>query len=232
MAAEKRYKFNLTDDLGKNITTAGGFVYVTNAGSPQHAGLFDASGTAITGGAVAFSNGEVEFQVDKDDEPLDIHIYAPTGHYKVLESVTGNPYATVAINTDPTISVWRVPFSILDSGVSAASEYDTGIDVPIGALVSPRGIGLKVTAADATETIDVGFVTTDANGLLATASVATAAVVAGDAATSTLGALLATTGNEHDYAVTAAQNLSFTLTAGSDTAEGYILLPIITAGII
>lgn len=158
----------------------------------------------------------------------------PTGTFKhlQLDAVNGN-------------RIFKIPF-----GASNNVETDTGVDLPGGYVV--EDCILEVTVVDATETLDVGILSTetggDANGFMTLASVATAGFVQGEAevsdgatsdffAGSNHGVFLASAINGSDAAATSggyvkkpyicdgtAKSVTYTGSAGSDTAAGYIYL--------
>jgi hypothetical protein len=136
-----------------------------------------------------------------------------------------------------------VPFSASDN-----TETDTGVDLPYGALVYDAAV--EVVTVDATETIDVGLLSSetagDADGLLVGVSVATAGIPARATYTTgsnetylsavTYGALLKAVSLGNDVATDVgsfarlthyvtgsnAKSVTYTGSAGSDTAAGYI----------
>jgi hypothetical protein len=141
-----------------------------------------------------------------------------------------------------------VPFGANDN-----SELDTGLDLPVANLLV-QDVLLRVTTADATETIEVGILSSesggDLDGFIDAASVGTAGyvnlwpTVTGGTnidyhdATAGYGVFLsqsiagadavATVGGfERRYYRTdgTAKSISYTGSSGSDTAAGYIYLP-------
>lgn len=131
-------------------------------------------------------------------------------------------------------------------------ETDTGVDIPINCLVDPWSIALFVQTVDATETIDVGILSTesggDANGFIAAASIATAGWVrpvltATDASAqnyisaNTLGALFfkgidgANAAGQAGLSIImphlsdgVATSISYTCSTGSDTFVGFLFI--------
>lgn len=127
-------------------------------------------------------------------------------------------------------------------------ETDTGVDLPVNFLV--REARVEVVTTDATETINVGLLASesggDADGFLAAVSLANAGFVQNVAYTvgsnetylsaNTYGALIApgSLGNDvatdvgsaffrgHVTTAATARSVSYTCSAGSDTAAGYI----------
>jgi hypothetical protein len=125
-----------------------------------------------------------------------------------------------------------VPFYFGD--VTVAAETDTGLDFTAGQIVLPWPT-VRTTVADATETIDVGLLSSesggDADGLLALASVgAVGSVIGSLLGTDTLGALLkedtngSTVNVPKGAVIAAATSIVLLLSTGSDTAEGFVLL--------
>ena len=95
---------------------------------------------------------------------------------------------------------------------SGGTETDTGLDLPLGAIVTDCAV--EVVTTDATETVDIGLLASetngDANGFAASVSVASAGIPQ---------MLTATTGsNEVYWSATGYGVLLGTLTAGTDAA--------------
>lgn len=192
--------------------------------------------------------GKVQFRVDPGeagDRYVDLKVVNTDGGYYafiedfdqyqhkiILNETTGNPHHGC---------IWF--------GASDNSETDTGVDFLADTFI--HDVWVEVVTVDATETIDVGLLSTetagDANGLRAAVSVATAGFIKDTAvitngsnidytAASTYGALLVTaiTGSDavatcggksyigHVVTGTNAKSLTYTGSAGSDTAAGYI----------
>ena len=121
-----------------------------------------------------------------------------------------------------------IPVSIADT--TAATETDTLFNVPESCFVLGRlsGMGYRQLTADATETIDVGLLASetggDANGFNAAAVLdSTPLMLVG-----TNGALFSTNA-PHASDFNLARSISYTFTAGTDTAAGFIIQPILLA---
>jgi hypothetical protein len=100
-------------------------------------------------------------------------------------------------------------------------ETDTGFDCPANAvfLADSCGSGVRVTAIDATETVDVGTATAeggDPDGLLALVAVGVLGAIIFPQ-----GALLVTL---RGHVAVAGRSIVITTTAGSDTVQGYVQL--------
>lgn len=260
------FKFQLYElGTGRALSHDGKAIVMGN-GDPAKVAVTDEDGVAASN-PVSIVSGEVEFYIADSVKSVDISIYTEYGYTAFLQDVQAGQLADVFIDTQNPYQTLIVPFSINDSDVTAASEYDSGIDLAEDALILPDGLGIKVATEDATETIDVGLDGTgaenDPNGLISAASVATAGVVpagigydigtnnlivdvTGGDAEFTYGVLMvvggdltaakvdggdaaATDGNGWGYLqahkVGAGADLTYTLTAGTDTAEGYIIIP-------
>lgn len=213
---------------GRTIMTAGGMCLVTEAGSPDKVALLDPDdGTSITN-PVPLTRGRARFAVASSVNSVDLYIMSPTGHFVVYEDAEAGTISEIMIDRGQKEQVAKIPFSIADA--SASSEEDTGIDLPVGAYVSPF-LGINVTDVDATETIDFGILSSesggDADGFGVAMSVATEGFVgAKSASTATRGALVGGSTLDRGHVVVEnAQSVSYTLSAGSDTAKGYLILP-------
>jgi len=171
-------------------------------------------------------------------DTVDLYIMTPTGQFVVRKGVKASGPNELIYNTSDRYTVAVVPFAFTDS--AATVEQDTGIDLPTGAMVLPN-ISIVVTEVDATETIDIGMLSSesggDADGFAVTLSVATLGTVKATLANgaTTLGALLwvqdsANAGDEAPEArvITAAnRSISYTSSAGSDTFAGFAQIPYI-----
>jgi hypothetical protein len=213
-------------------------VMVVTANGAAKVDLFNMDGTAIAN-PVAFTNGYVEFQFDGDTNSVDLYGISPTGHGFVAKGVEPSGDNEINIDTNVLHTVVAIPFSYADV-TADATETDTGMDLPLYAAVLPTPL-VRVLTADATETIEVGLLSTetagDADGFIDAVSVDTVGLfkATGANAGNTMGALFevqdsANAGDivEEPHAITGAnaRSVSYTLTAGSDTAEGIILLPL------
>lgn len=230
------YDVGAGGQAGAMITDTGGKVQVNTAGDASKATIYDAAGAAITTtSALSLTNGGYTFYVADSVASVDLYIMAPGGQFVVRRGAIPG-MNEIAVDTRVLNQVAVIPFSASDS--TAAAEKDTGFDLPLYSQVMPFP-AIRVTTIDATETIDVGLLSSetagDADGFLALASVATAGLVKGTIinGTPTLGALMyvqdsANAGDEsregHVITGSNATSITYTLTAGSDTAEGFIFL--------
>lgn len=232
---------------GAAINDSGGKVYVAKDGDAAKQAITNSAGTALTN-PMSLTNGGAEFYVPDSVSLVDLYIMAPGGQFIVQKDVSGANDFLVDTNDLEQVAV--IPFAIADT--AAATETDTGFDLPTDSLVDPD-VAVNVLTVDATETIDVGILSTesggDADGFAKLVDVATAKMVpvavtltVGSSetyvASSTRGALLETLSAGSDLATDigtaqekrhrcdgTAKSISYTLTAGSDTAEGFIYLP-------
>ncbi len=223
-SGNRNFHIQLKDAFtGEAIITAGGACHVATAGSPDKATLYDKDGAALTN-PVTPTRGAIDFNCAVGVESVDLYIQAPGGQFVVLTGVKPSGPNEVSIDTSKKEQTYKIPFSITDS--VAATEKDTGFDLPATCLVLGRlnGHGIYVTAIDATETIDVGTLTgetgADPNGFNAAAVLDNLGALVG-----TNGALFSTNAPYASDA-NASKSISYTLTTGSDTAKGYILLPL------
>lgn len=244
-----------------------GKVIVMDAASPDKVSLLDSSGAAASNPA-AIVDGAVTFYTAETTKKVDLSIYTDYGCAKFVRDITPGAPIEIAIDITSMYQTLIVPFSVAHSGYAAATEMDSGLDLVVGQQVIPFGLGIRVTTADATETLDVGLdgsgAEDDPNGILEAISVATAGYVQGTIGFAvgtnntvvdltggtqewTYGALLhpagakvnkseggdaaATDGNGFAYlephiCAASGADITWTLTTGSDTAKGYIILPL------
>lgn len=228
-------------DLATNraIIAAGGKVYVAAAGGTAKKVLLNPdSSYASLANPLTPTRGKIRFAIDSvspQESSVDLFIMAPGGQFAVVRAVqAGNP-TEIAIDLTRRDYLAIVPFDIADT--TAATETDTGFDFPTGAFIQPD-VAVWIAAIDATETIDVGLLSSesggDANGFGALVPVGVLGALKTTAAgTPTKGALIlasvtadagaALIPEEHEIA--AAVSLTYTLTTGSDTATGFIQIP-------
>lgn len=245
------YKSGPGGMAGAAINDSGGKVYVAKDGDAAKETLYTSAG-ASQANPMSLTNGGAEIFLADSVSKVDLYIMAPGGQFIVQKGVkVGGAYDFV-VDTDALFQTAVIPFAIGDT--TATTETDTGFDIPTDALVQAEGMSVDVLTADATETIDVGILSSesggDADGFMALVSVGTA-VNAQPAATVTTGSnntyLSATTygalvrdfiaGEDTaaggDGAINkkshrcdgTAKSISYTLTAGTDTAKGFIHLP-------
>ena len=248
----RHYRLQLVDDVTKKaIISAGGAAYVAVAGAPDKIALKNKDGAAIAN-PVALVNGILDFYVADEVASADLFIQSPTGHFVVVKGVTASGPNSIYVDKSRTDTLMVIPFSIADT--TATTETDTGFDLVTNSAVLPLGVGLDVTTLDATQTINVGILSGesggDADGFIAAGSVAAAAsVIAGNVVTAggtetyfsstTLGALvndfLAGANVAGDVGTTnpkaficngTAKSISYTLNSGTDTAKGYLKIPV------
>lgn len=235
MTNRLEYRIQLKDAAtGESIISAGGKVYVAVNGASAKVAITDKDNATLTN-PMTPTRGFINFFTADTVEKVDLYIMAPGGQFLVRKDVKPSGPNEFPVDTARRHHAMVIPFSIDDT--DAATETDTGFVVPSGAMMLPNP-ALDVLTIDATETIDVGTMGTsnDPNGFLAAASVATAGLVKGTLANGgvTMGALFfvqdsANAGDAAPEGNVSAQAdedpISYTLTAGTDTAEGFIHLP-------
>jgi hypothetical protein len=227
MAQLREYRIQLKDAAsGQSIISAGGVCHVSQAGSPDKAALYDKTGAALSN-PVALTRGFINFFTADTLDSVDLYIMAPGGQFVVREGIVASGPNEIVVDTARKEQTAKIPFSYVDQRGDAL-ETDSGFDLPATCIIPGAfsGLGLLVTAADATETIDVGTgqafpVETggDANGLIAASSVGTPGLVVG-----TNGALISSN-VPYKSDANPAKSITWTLTTGADTAKGFILLP-------
>lgn len=215
------------------IATSGGKIIVAAAGAPTKVTLYNADTFAALSNPVTPVQGKVRFATLDTVTSVDLFGFAPNGNYIVRKGV--KPGGVREIITDPTRphQCAVIPFSYVDYTIAA--EQDTGLDFPAGSLVLPTPF-LRVTALDATETMDWGLLSSesggDADGFMVAASVNAAGTVPGLlVGTDTLGALLKEDTNAASvlvpkgHPIATATSIVLLFSAGSDTAAGYAYFP-------
>jgi hypothetical protein len=231
------YEGGIGGQAGPMITASGGRITVTANGDAAKATLYNADGSAKTNG-FALTNGGAEFYVADSVSSVDCYIMAPGGQFVVKTGVT-QAGAEIAVDTQRRNQVAVIPFAIADT--TATTETDTGFDLPLYSAVLPTPM-VRTLTADATETIDVGLLSSetagDADGFIVGVSVGTVALVKATVlnGSNTMGALFEVqdsanagdlTHEAHVVTGSNATSISYTLSAGTDTAEGFIVIPYI-----
>lgn len=228
------FNFQLVDARTKeNITTAGGSVVVCVAGSPDRQALKTEAGATLSQPIVP-TRGYVEFFTDDTVDTVDVYVMAPGGEFTVMRGLKRSGPNEILVDTYANMQTMVVPFSHADS--TANTETLSGFTVPTLAAMLPN-VGIRVVDIDATETVAFGTLSTDsgdADGFIAGASVATVGIVKASVTNgaATLGALLfvqdsANAGDEAPEMSTASAGkaITYTTSAGSDTASGFAYLP-------
>ena len=226
---------------GLAVNTTGGQLIATATGAYARSTLYnpDSDYAAISGNVVSATRGKFRFAVVNTglgSPALDVFGFAPGGHFFFVKNVKPASITDIWIDSNKLEQLAIVPFSMADA--TAATEKDTGLDFTTGMTIMPF-TAVDVRTVDSGKTIDFGLLSSesggDADGFVAAASVATAAVVqAKCAATATLGALLretvvadaGTASVRHSYTIGAtAVSLTYTISSGSTTAAGYMRIP-------
>lgn len=237
---QRIHHFNVKDTVSqRSLQGAGGKAFVCTPGTADLLTLTDPDdGFSALSQPVSLTRGTLRFATAKANDSADIHMMAPTGHGISFADMKAQEYNELCIDTGRLDNVMKIPFAWDFPGQTVATEFDSEIDLPVGALVMPLGIGIDVRTLDATETIDAGILTgetgADPNGFLALLSVAALGIVMATLASGgqTLGVLLSAdedgSGNlvpEPHVVVSGGPSISWTLTTGSDTAAGFLLIP-------
>lgn len=250
------WRFHLVDS-SKNIGLAPGIdddsgkLMVLTEDTPDSPAVYsDMNGTAITETAgiavLTFSNGQVRFWTANTVTAVDICGITADGRTFALNSVTPSQQM-IPINPIHSRQLLVVPF-----GASDNTETDTGLDLPSNCIINPLDVRFRVTTIDATETLDVGLLSSEANGdadgFITLASVGTSGFVEllpqitngtniDYVGTKYIGALLATSIAGADAVATCggftfknyrtdgtAKSITYTGSTGSDTAAGYVYI--------
>lgn len=231
-----KYEFEVKDRFSlATVSAAGGKAIVCLTGLYTLATLYDPDTGAALSQPVSLTNGKLRFMLDTAgvaNQGVDIYGVAGSGHGFQLYNAKISD-RVIRIDKGDLNSALVVPFSYATG--TDASERDSGLDFPVGALVDPFPWA-DVKAIDATETIDAGILSTetgDADGFLKLVSVGVLGVTRGKhAATATYGVLIqesqdaAAVNTPIPYEVlSTGVSLSWTLTTGSDTGTGRLVFP-------
>lgn len=257
----KQYKINLNDQTTrKPIEEAGGVAMVVAVGLTSKVALTDKNGVSVANPSLLV-NGKLNFWVADSINGVDIYGIGPNGHWFEMSNVKVSGPNEIFIDQNSRQQTARIPFHIDDA--TAATEQDTGFDLPAKCVVHHAGMGLDITILDATETIDVGLLSSesggDANGFMDTMLVSALGLVlaevgfavgtnavfrdlTGGDVEDTYGVLMHAVGSkvalaegsdvntdegfiqlvDHESDEVTAKSISYTLTAGTNLAAGYI----------
>ncbi len=236
----QRIKFQLYEGIGAfprgpMITGSGGVVYVAAVGDAVKQAITDGAGASLSN-PLALTTGGAEFNIPDGVASVDLYIMAPGGQFVVRKAVVPGAEPDIAVDVSILNQCAVIPFSIDDT--TAAVETDTLFDEPAKAIFLPTPF-IDVLTLDATESMDVGTDSGDsgdADGFLDVILTSAVGLVAGQAPNGavTLGGLLTT---DEDGAgalipsahVSTSKSITYTLTAGTDLAEGFIYLPYLLA---
>ena len=234
---------------GAHIDDDSGVANVLTAGSPVEATIYsDEQGTAASN-PLTFSNGSVRFYTLSSVTTVDVSVLTENSQACFLKCLTPSEQK-VLINPDQLKQCAVIPFAASDN-TETDTGFTLNLSGTNDILV--EDVALNVVTVDAGETIDVGTngtTTDDPNGLIAAALVSAAGYVelAGQITNGSnidyvganyLGAQLATVIAGADAVATVGGttrlktgiltaetdcNITYTGSAGSDTAAGYIYL--------
>lgn len=218
---------------GAILAAAGGVVYVTAAGGTAKAALTDKAGAALAN-PLALTNGSFDFYVADTVASVDLYILTATGHMVVSKGIKPSGDATISYNHKSLDTVLVIPFNAADQ-TADATETTTGFVLP--GAVQP-GVAVDVSAIHAAKTIAFGTLSSAggvAAGFGTGVSVATAGYIKATVANAgvTLGADLYVQDSANAGDHVPEQNtdkigktVTYTLSAGTTTAAGFILLPV------
>jgi hypothetical protein len=236
------YELKLYDATSDRAISHDGKAIIMTNGSPDKVTLYDATGAALAN-PITITDGVGKFFTAETVSSVDVSIYTEYGYSAFLNDVLPGVPQEVYIDLSRQAQTLIVPFSVADS--TAAVETDTGLDLVVGTLIRYDGLGIKVTALDATETIDLGLdgagAEDDPNGILEAISVAALGWVGGQVgfAVGTNSILVDVTGGTQEFTYGALMTGAGTRLAakadGTDSAttkNGFYLLenhPIVAA---
>lgn len=230
------YYIPLTDRAngGVGVSGTGGFYMVCQLGTAKKQAIYNKGGVQLNA-TLAFqplNNGLMEFYVPDTVNPLtgvDIYGMAPDGQFFVRTGVAASGPNSFAIDRSVRDQVALIPFALADS--VAATEKDTGLDLPVNAIINPMNIGVRVIGLESAKTLDCGTLSSESGGVaagfLSAISLAAAVTVAAkSASTATRGSLVGGgTLDRGHVVVSGTQSFSYTLSSGTTTASGLIILP-------
>ena len=145
-------KISIDDDSAKLL--------VLTADAPTAPTIYsDGNGTSVSNAVRtprSFTNGWVRFWTDPSTTSVDLVLMTASHGAYFFQGVG---YSCHRLDVNP---FQRDHLLVLPFGVSDNSETDTGIDLPANMLVKDAFI--RVTTVDATETLDVGLLSSESGG--------------------------------------------------------------------
>ena len=156
------YFFQVRDEQGRSITSGFKCQIYTVASRTQDALFTDVNyGTAKTNPVNPDSNGVCTFATSAST--VDVLVYADSGNARGavarVVALTDKDH-TIILDTQKTGKQIRFYF---DADVSRGAETDTGIDLPIGAVVTD--VWVEVATGFALSSVSVGLLSTEASGV-------------------------------------------------------------------
>jgi hypothetical protein len=230
------FKIQLADLDGRPLLTSGGKVYVATNGDAAKATLYNSAGASLTN-PVTPTRGQIEFYVADSVTTVDLYGVSGDGYAFQTLNVAASGPNEIKLDTNRRHQTLVIPFAQGD--FTANTETATGFVEPTSALMLPNP-AVRVTTIDATETIDVGTLSTDtgdADGFIAGLALGTPGLVKATVTngSNTMGALFevqdsANAGDiNSEGRVSGGKSITITTSAGSDTGEGFIYLPYLLA---
>jgi hypothetical protein len=252
--AFKEYQIQLIDASTGLALNHSGSVRVTDIGVPTRVVTYGFTTEAADSSTITFSNGLIKFKTADTKNSVDIYGITEKGYPIILKGAKPGGNTSYRIDVNNRLQTLIIPWDIVDSDIADATEFDTGFDLATNQVVLSAGVGVLVETADSTETIEVGILSSesggDADGFIDVLALTTAAFVLADvtvttglntkffAASPTKGPLLADhqagtdldqdegLWREKNYVCNGtAESISLTVTTGTDTGAGYIVLP-------
>jgi len=156
------YFFQVRDEQGRSVTSGFKCHVYTLASRTQDAVFTDTNyGTAKTNPVNPDSNGVCTFATSAST--VDVLVYADSGNARgAVARVVGltDKDHTVILDTQKTEKQIRFYF---DANISRGAETDTGIDLPLGAVV--YDVWVEVATGFALSSVSVGLLSTEASGV-------------------------------------------------------------------
>lgn len=225
-------------DRPRNAIGTGGGVIVTGSGNARKVTLYNADTFQALANPVTFTRGRIRFATEDTVSAVALYGFAPTGHPIAMRDVRPGAENEIMVDVMTRTQLAQIPFYSTD--YTSTVENDTGLNFPVGCTLLPETV-LVVSVVDATETVDIGLLSSesggDADGLIDGVSVgALGAIVPTVSGTPTLGALLrqnfgTTPAVEvpRPFSITTAVSITVTPSAGSDTGEYFLCQPYLLA---
>lgn len=173
---DQHYKIQVKDPRTGEAITSGCLVFIYSAGTKTLATLYKSDNRIALANPITRAQFATDTLLDFycTDTSVDIFLNDDKGNVSFLASVTPND-RNITLSREGVGKCLIFPM-VFNAG---ATETDTGLDLPVNTIV--KNALVEVITVDATETVDIGLLSSetagDADGFIVAASVASAGFV-------------------------------------------------------
>mgnify|MGYP003488493985 FL=1 len=174
--SDQKYILTVKDSRTLEPITTGCYVFVYDAGTKTLSTLYKNSARATLANPITRAQFAIDQKVSfySTQTSVDVFVADEKGNVSFVPSVTPND-KNIILNRDGVVKCLVAPW-VFNAG---GTETDTGLDFPINTLVTD--VLVEVVTVDATETLNVGLLSSetagDVDGLAALVSIANAGFI-------------------------------------------------------